>query len=114
MGKGRALRTVGMYREWEELSPETTVGLAPCCDSSAWRCLETGCCWSPVGSGEAWGGVQLIPSQSKYEEYACSHWSLGSPSGTEPDLLGGHFLLHCQAFILGSWQGNQSLLCAKY
>lgn len=29
-----------VFTEWEELSPETTVGLAPWRDSSAWRCLE--------------------------------------------------------------------------
>lgn len=41
-------------------------------------------------------------------------WSLGTPSGTESDFLSGHVLLHCQAFILGAWQGIQSLLCAKH
>lgn len=82
---------IGIYWEWKELSLETAVGLAPWCDCSAWWCLEH---LHSMGSREAWDGVQITPGHSKYEEYAYT-WSLGTPSGTDPNFLSGHFLLHC-------------------
>lgn len=62
-----------------------------------------------------WGGMHLAPSVNLSMQRVLAHtWSLGTPSGTDPDFLSACFCCAVQALIQGTWQGIQSLLYAKH
>lgn len=60
------------------------------------------------GAHPPWGAVHTLPGQSKNESMLAYTRSPGTPSGTDPAFLSGHFLLH-SGLHHGARQGNQSL-----